>query len=111
MNAVERTKFLCKERGVPISKMEKDLGFANGYIGQLRKGVLPNDRAVKISNYFGVSIEYLTTGQDSRFSDENAHLVAKIRNDAELTEALKKYFELSDKKKKHVVETINLLSE
>ena len=45
------------------------------------------------------------------FSDEAAHLVAKIRKDTELSKALQKYFELSDAKKKHVVELINLLAE
>lgn len=40
MNSVERVKAICKERKIPISRLEKDLGFANGYIGQLRKGNL-----------------------------------------------------------------------
>lgn len=44
MNSVERVKQLCKERKIPISRLEKDLGFANGYIGQLRKGTFPDDR-------------------------------------------------------------------
>lgn len=37
MNSVERVKAICKERKIPISKMERDLGYANGYIGQLKK--------------------------------------------------------------------------
>ena len=59
MNSVERVKQLCKERKIPISKLEKDLGFSNGYIGQLRKGVFPSDRLVIIADYFGVSVNYL----------------------------------------------------
>ena len=39
MNTVDRVKSLCKERGVPISRLEKACGFANGYIGQLKKVV------------------------------------------------------------------------
>ena len=39
MNSVEKVKAICKERKIAISKLEKDLGFSNGYIGQLRKGV------------------------------------------------------------------------
>ena len=49
MNAVERVKTICKERKIPISKLESDCGFANGYIGQLRKGVFPDDRILKIA--------------------------------------------------------------
>ena len=44
MTSVERVKAICKERKIAISRLEKDLGFSNGYIGQLRKGVFPDDR-------------------------------------------------------------------
>lgn len=75
MNSVERVKKMCKERKIPISKLERDLGFSNGYIGQLRKGVFPDDRLRKISEYFGVSLEYLATGDDS--ASRNDELKAK----------------------------------
>lgn len=64
MNSVEKTKKLCKERNIPISRLEKDLGFANGYIGQLRKGSFPYDRLLKIAKYLNVPVDYLT-GQDN----------------------------------------------
>lgn len=64
MNSVERVKRICKERKIPISRLEKDLGFSNGYIGQLRKGIFPADRLVEISKYLGVSEKYLMTGTD-----------------------------------------------
>ena len=63
MNSVERVKELCKERKIPISKLEKDLGFSNGYIGQLRKGVFPSDRLILIADYLKVSADYLMTGE------------------------------------------------
>ena len=59
MNSVERVKKLCKERGIPVSRLEKELGFANGYISQLRKGVFPSNRLVEIAGYLGVSVDYL----------------------------------------------------
>ena len=59
MNSVERVKAICKERRIPVSRLEKDLGYANGYIGQLRKGVFPDDRLVNIAEYLGVSTDYL----------------------------------------------------
>lgn len=59
MNTVERVKSICKERKIPIYKLEKDLGFANGYIGQLKKGALPDDRLAKVAAYLGVSVPYL----------------------------------------------------
>lgn len=63
MTSVDRVKAICKERKIPISKLEKELGFANGYIGQLRKGVLPDNRLRKIADYLGVTIDYLMTGE------------------------------------------------
>lgn len=62
MNSVERVKALCKERKIPISNLERNLGFANGYISQLRKGVFPSDRLVKIADYLSVSTGYLLDG-------------------------------------------------
>lgn len=64
MNSVERVKQICRERKIPISKLEKDLEFSNGYISQLRKGVFPADRLARISEYLDVSTAYLMTGKE-----------------------------------------------
>lgn len=66
MNTVERVKNICKERHIPISKIEKDLGFANGYIGQLKKGVFPDDRLALIADYLNLSIDYLLGKTDTK---------------------------------------------
>lgn len=109
MNAVERVKAICKERKIPISKLETDCGFANAYIGQLRKGTFPDDRLRKIAEYLDLSVEYLMTGEDSNISKKSAMLDAKISEDIELKEAIKKYYSLDDQSKKHILETIDLL--
>lgn len=72
MNAVERVKKICKERKIPISRLESDCGFANGYIGQLRKGVFPNDRLETIAKYLNLSIQYLMGWDEEqiRLADE-----------------------------------------
>ena len=62
MTTVDRIKAICKERKIPLSRLERACGFANGYIGQLKKGSLPDDRLVKISDYLGVTPEYIQTG-------------------------------------------------
>ena len=69
MTSVERVKAICKKRKIAISRLEKDLGFSNGYIGQLRKGVFPDDRLKMIADYFGVSVNYLMTGKESESND------------------------------------------
>ena len=63
MNAVETVKAICKERKIPISKLERDLGFGNGYISQLRKGSLPDVRLYKIADYLGVDPRELINGE------------------------------------------------
>lgn len=112
MNAVERVKKLCKERKIAVSKLEADLGFGNAYISGLKKGVFPNDRLEKIAEYLNVSAHYLSTGEENEISlPEQAELWIAIRHDKELFSALEKYMKLSEEKKKHVLDTIDMLSE
>lgn len=59
MSTVEKVKKICKSRKIPISRLEKDLGFSNGYINQLRKGTFPSDRLALISKYLDISISEL----------------------------------------------------
>ena len=66
MNSVDRVKSICKERKIAISKLERELGFSNGYIAQLRKGTFPANRLADIAAYLSVSVEYLLTGEDSQ---------------------------------------------
>lgn len=59
MNAVELVKQTCKERGISIAKLERDCDFSNGYIGKLKKGFFPVDKAQKISEYLGIDLNLL----------------------------------------------------
>lgn len=111
MTTKDRIKELCKERKISVNKLETDLGFGTGYVSKLDKST-PNTKKIQlIADYFKVSVDYLMNGKEYEdFSDENALLVAKIRKDKELSKALMKYFELSEEKRKHIVDTINVLS-
>lgn len=89
MTSVDRVKAICKERKIPISKLEKELGFANGYIGQLRKGVLPDNRLRKIADYLGVTIDYLMTGEENEgdkyyLNDDTAAMAQKLFENKDL---------------------------
>lgn len=88
MNAVERVKTICKERKIPISKLESDCGFANGYISQLRKGVFPDDRILKIAEYLNVSVNYLMTGNSGEFTVEMAEIDLEL---SQMKERIKLY--------------------
>ena len=84
MNSVERVKAICKERKIPISKLERDLGYSNAYISQLRKGTLPDDRLKEIAKYLNVSVDYLMTGKEKEggetyyFNEETKKIAQKV---------------------------------
>lgn len=59
MNAVEMVKEICKERNIPISRLERECGFSNGYISKLKKGYFPIDKAEKIANYLNIDVNIL----------------------------------------------------
>ena len=85
MNDVEKVKQVCKERKIPISKLEKDLGFANGYVGQLKKGYFPSDRAAMISAYLGIelgtiSAEITFNSEDVAQDESERRLLMLCRN-------------------------------
>lgn len=79
MNSVELIKKICKERKIPISKLERDLGYGNGYINQLKKGTIPSDRAIEISNYLQIDLQYLLSGGES--SSDSSQLTARDERD------------------------------
>ena len=56
MDSVELVKKICKERKIPISKLERDCDFSNGYIRKLKEGKFPSDRLQKIADYLDVSV-------------------------------------------------------
>ena len=70
MTSVDRIKMICKDRKIPISRLEKDLGFGNAYISQLRKGVLPAERLHLVADYLGVSPDYLMYGNEKKPTPE-----------------------------------------
>ena len=65
-SSVECVRALCRQRGVPISTLESDCGFANGYLNPKKLKKLPYDRAVKIAGYLDVPVEYLLTGEGAK---------------------------------------------
>ena len=101
MNTVERIKTICKERKIAISTLEKACGFANGYIGQLKKGSVPDDRLIKIADYLNVSRDFLMTGEESSITDDMV---------GEHIELISLYENLTQEQKDHVLNMMRLLN-
>lgn len=66
MTSVEKVLAVLKERHIAVSRMERDLGFGNGYIKQLRKGSVPADRLSAIAKYLDVPLETLLSGESEK---------------------------------------------
>lgn len=111
----ENFEKLCQSKAVKPSAVSKETGIATSTLSEWKNGgYTPKpDKLQLIADYFCVSIDYLMNGKElsieEKYGADYAHLVAQIRDDADLSKALLKYFELPDNKKKHVVELINLL--
>ena len=63
---------LCKNRNLAITALERELGFGRGSIGKLRTGNTTLERLQKIADYFGVTVNYLTTGQENVLPKETS---------------------------------------
>lgn len=53
----EKIKLICKSKKVTISQLERDLGFAKGYISKLNNSSPSFERVQKIADYLNVSIK------------------------------------------------------
>lgn len=107
----ERFAGLCENANVTPYRVAKDCGFSNVTLSDWKNGKSrPKlDKLKKIAEYFGVSVDYFSEDKEKMFSDDNAHLVALLRNDAEMTAALLKYVKMTEQKKKQVREYIEFM--
>lgn len=64
MTLYERIEQLRKNRKISQGNLEKELGFSNGSISKWRNSAPTTERLQKIADYFGVSIDYLMTGEE-----------------------------------------------
>lgn len=112
MTLRDRIKDLCKKKGISVNRLELDCEFAKGYISKLDKSTPNSDKLQKIADYFGVTLDYLMNGDriENEFNLKQAELDLKISQDLELKSAIEKYYSLSEKKKKHVIELIEFLA-
>ena len=77
---------LCEARGIRPSKVADELGFSSGTISAWKAGKYTpkQDKLLKIAEYFGVSLDYLTTGTEkvTYYADpETEALAQRMRDD------------------------------
>lgn len=64
MELLDRVKALCKSKGISLGAMEKEMGISNGASYKWKNSSPSMEMLKKLSSYFGVSIDYLSTGQE-----------------------------------------------
>lgn len=115
-NSAERIKEIMRIYGIKQSDFCNKTGLNKSIVSLYVSGKREpaQDNIFIISQAFKVDPAWLM-GYDvpmsNKVSAENAEMIAKIRNDEELTEALKVYFSLSEDKKKYAVNLIKMLGD
>lgn len=86
MTIKERIKELCNEHKISVAKLERECGFANGYISKLDKSTPNTAKIQKIADRFNVSVDYIMTGENSEgyYSKETAEIAQQIYQNREL---------------------------
>lgn len=78
MNVYERIQQLCKKKGVSVRQMEIDNGMIRGKAGKWKTYTPKADALLQLSEYFGVSTDYILTGEDDGISKERLHTDPEI---------------------------------
>lgn len=66
----ERIKELCRINGISMNKLEDTLSFGKGYISKLGESTPNAAKIKKIADYFGVTVDYLMTGEEPNLTPE-----------------------------------------
>lgn len=69
MTVFERIEELRKSTGLSQGKLEKELGFSNGSISKWKNSTPKYERLQKIADFFGVTVDFLMTGNDDEAKD------------------------------------------
>lgn len=54
MTSVEYVRKICKEKGITVAKLERDLNFSNGYLNPKKMQTLPRERVLLIAEYLDI---------------------------------------------------------
>lgn len=84
MQIYDRIKKLCKQKGVSITAVEAELGFARGSLSKIDKNKPSMEKVEKLASYFNTSTKYIMAGEES----ETDRFSLKPRDRKEITAIL-----------------------
>lgn len=100
---------LCKEKGITIKALEKELKFGNGTIRRWDTSKPAISAVVKVARYFDVSVDYLLGLTSYRKQSNLAVTAAELKLSESAMLALQAYSEVDSPYHKEKLETINRL--
>lgn len=56
-STVEIVRAICKEKRIPVSRLEQDLGYGNGYLNPKKASSIPSNRLAEIARYLNTPID------------------------------------------------------
>lgn len=105
---------LRDEKGWKNTHVAELTGISDMTLSDWKKGkTVPKlDKYIILADLFNVSLDYIVRGiTPDEYSESDARLVSRIKSQDGMLDSLEKFFDLSEAKKTHVIELINLLSE
>ena len=85
----KKIKELAQKKKISISELERRAGLSNGSISKWKQSTPNPERLKRLAEYFGVSFDYLITGEEKEFEvylAENAILLAKVTKNKDATQ-------------------------
>ena len=67
----DRIKTLCKKNGISVNQLEKELSISRGALCKIDTNKPGGEKLQKLSDYFGVTVEYLMTGKEDSEKKES----------------------------------------
>lgn len=81
MTDIERVRELCKEKKIPVSQLEKALGFSNGYLNPKKAKTISYQRMMQIAAFLDVPISRIFMGPIKANNEKPASVSADGLND------------------------------
>ena len=83
-NIIERIKEICKQKKIPVSKLEKDLGYGNGYLNPKKVSDIKASRLLEILDYLEISWEEFMDAGTKKFQETQTALLKLKKINPEL---------------------------
>lgn len=87
MSISSRIRGLCKQKGISINKLEKESGVGRGSVSRCDTHSPSVEKISAIADYFGVTTDYILTGEqkekppeDGELSEKNSRLIEWFRS-------------------------------